>query len=175
MSAEQQAGTRVEMSYRATIEDLREALRARMRATPAGRRTRWLMVVIAVLLLAYAVLSSVLKGTVDVPFMITPVVVLLVMLFVPHLQARQFYRLLDAGGPCRTTVDESGIAVANQQQSSVLTWQALAHYTETPRVFVLFSGDRNATSLTILPKRGAPGAGDIDRLRALFDRHLTRV
>ncbi|WP_050512522.1 YcxB family protein [Streptomyces rimosus] len=175
MSAEQQAGTRVEMSYRATIEDLREALRARMRATPAGRRTRWPMVVIAVLLLAYAVLSSVLKGTVDVPFMITPVVVLLVMLFVPHLQARQFYRLLDAGGPCRTTVDESGIAVANQQQSSVLTWQALAHYTETPRVFVLFSGDRNATSLTILPKRGAPGAGDVDRLRALFDRHLTRV
>ncbi|KWT57631.1 hypothetical protein ADL21_33590 [Streptomyces albus subsp. albus] len=175
MSAEQQAGTQVEMSYRATVEDLREALRARMRATPAGRRTRWLMAVIAVLLLAYAVLSSLLDGTVDMPLLITPAVVLLVMLFVPRMQARQFHRLLDAGGPCRTTVDESGIAVANQQQSSVLTWQALAHYTETPHVFVLLGGDRNVTSLTVLPKRGAPDAGDVDRLRALFDRHLIRV
>ncbi|WP_167538347.1 hypothetical protein [Streptomyces albofaciens] len=36
MSAEQQAGTRVEMAYRATIEDFREALRARC----AGRTGR---------------------------------------------------------------------------------------------------------------------------------------
>ncbi|MFH8346897.1 YcxB family protein [Streptomyces sp. NPDC018045] len=175
MSAEQQAGTRVEMSYRATIEDFREALRARMRAAPAGRRMRWLMALIAVLLFVFTIASWLVHGTVDVPLLVTPTAMLLVLLFVPRLQARQFYRLADAGGACHTVVDESGITVTNQQQTSTLTWQAMARYTETPQAFVLFSGDKNASCLTILPKRGAPGPGDADRLRALFDQHLTRA
>ncbi|OKH98858.1 hypothetical protein A6A06_24870 [Streptomyces sp. CB02923] len=163
------------MAYRATIEDFREALRARMRATRAGRRVRRLMTLIAVLLLAFATASWLLNGTVDIPLMAMPTVLLLVMLSAPRMQARQFYRLADAGGACRTVVDESGITVTNQQQSSALAWRAMARYTETPRVFVLFSGDKNASSLTILPKRGAPGPGDVDRLRTLFDQHLTRA
>ncbi|MFH9426220.1 YcxB family protein [Streptomyces sp. NPDC017529] len=175
MSAEQRTGTQVEMSYRATVEDFREALRARMRAAPAGRRVRWLMIVIAVLLLTFAVTSWLMKGSVDVPLLVTPTAVLLVMLFVPRMQARQFCRLTDAGGACHTVVDDSGITVTNQQQTSTLTWQAMARYSETQRVFVLFSGDKNASCLTILPKRGVSDSGDADRLRALFDQHLTRA
>lgn len=175
VSAEQQAEPQVEMSYRATIEDFREALRARMRAAPAGRRMRWLMIVIAVLLLTFAVTSWLTKRTVDVPLLVTPTAVLLVMLFVPRMQARQFYRLADAAGACHTVVDDSGITITNQQQTSSLTWQAMARYTETQRVFVLVSGDKNASCLTLLPKRGVSDSGDVDRLRALFDQHLTRV
>lgn len=153
------------MAYRAMIEDFREALRARMRVAPAGRRMRWLMIVTAVSLLAFAVASWLVKGTAEVPILVTPTAILLVMLFVPRMQARQFYRL----------ADDSGITVTNQQQTSALTWQAMARYTETPRVFVLFSSDKNASCLTILPKRGASGPGDVDRLRALFDQYLKRV
>ncbi|GCD48412.1 hypothetical protein GKJPGBOP_08210 [Streptomyces paromomycinus] len=163
------------MAYRAMIEDFREALRARMRVAPAGRRMRWLMIVTAVSLLAFAVASWLVKGTAEVPILVTPTAILLVMLFVPRMQARQFYRLADAGGACRTVVDDSGITVTNQQQTSALTWQAMARYTETPRVFVLFSSDKNASCLTILPKRGASGPEDVDRLRALFDQYLKRV
>ncbi|WP_030680415.1 hypothetical protein [Streptomyces rimosus] len=83
MNAERRAGTWGEMSYRATVEDFREALRARMRATLVGR-TRWRMILIAALPLAYAVVSSLLNGTVDMPFLITPATVLPVLLFGRH-------------------------------------------------------------------------------------------
>ncbi|WP_146051187.1 YcxB family protein [Streptomyces noursei] len=172
---EQQTETRVQMSYRATAEDFREALRARMRATRAGRRMRWLMILIAMMLLTVAAASWLVNGTIDVPFFVTPTVMLLVLLSAPRMQARQLYRLADAAGECRTVVDASGITVTNQQQTSMQSWQALANYAETPRVFVLFSNDKNASCLTILPKRGAPGADAVDRLRAVFDQHLTRA
>jgi hypothetical protein len=48
-------------------------------------------------------------------------------------------------------------------------------YRETHEVFALFSGDHNARLLTLLPKRGLADPADADRLRAILDRHLTRV
>ncbi|MFD7661988.1 hypothetical protein [Streptomyces sp. NPDC059788] len=48
-------------------------------------------------------------------------------------------------------------------------------YAETPRMFVLLGGDRNVTDMTILPKRGAAGAADVDRMRDLFERRLARI
>ncbi|MET9297102.1 YcxB family protein [Streptomyces sp. NPDC003077] len=177
MTTEQHAGTRIELSYGPTIEDFREALRAHARVSASRRRAKWLMIASAGLVLFTVALSLTAEGPVDlpIPVMVMPVVFLLVMLGLPWLQARQFHRLSAAGGECRTVVDGSGVTVTNQQQSSVQTWQAMPRYAETKRVFVLFSGDRNASALTILPKRGANSAADVDRMRAVFDRHLTRA
>ncbi|MEV0261218.1 YcxB family protein [Streptomyces sp. NPDC050617] len=175
MSAEPQTQARVELSYEATIEDFREGLAARGRASAAARRTRLLLIACAVLMLAGAIRTWVAEKSVDLPLVVTPAVVLFALLGGPRLQARRFHQLAAANGACRTVVDETGVAVANERQTSAQNWQAMPRYTETPRLFVLFSADKHASCLSILPKRGARDEADVDRLRALFDRHMTRV
>ncbi|MFE7117371.1 YcxB family protein [Streptomyces sp. NPDC057654] len=175
MSAEPQTRARVELSYLATIEDFREGLGARARASAAARRTRLLLIAAAAMLLIGAVLGWVKKGSVDLPLMVVPAAVLFALLGAPRLQARRFHQIAAANGACRTVVDETGIAVANERQTSAQNWQAMPRYVETPRVFVLFSADKHASCLTILPKHGVRDEADVERLRALFDRHMTRV
>ncbi|MFH8407764.1 YcxB family protein [Streptomyces sp. NPDC018019] len=175
MSGEPQTGTQIELFYRATVEDFRQGLQARARTTPAGRRFRWVLCAAAVLLYVAAALLWMDGGSVDMRLLVAPTLILLVLLGMPWLQARQFRRYAETIGECRTVVDENGITVTTRQQTSALTWQAVPRYTESPHVFVLFSGDKDATSLTIVPKRGASSPADVDRLRAVFDRHLTRL
>lgn len=54
-------------------------------------------------------------------------------------------------------------------------WSVMPCYRETPELFVLLSDDKQATGLTLLPKRGLRDPGDLDRLRAVLDRHLRRL
>lgn len=56
-----------------------------------------------------------------------------------------------------------------------IKWTVQPRHRETPEPFVLLSGDKKATGLTVLPKRGADHPGDGDRLRAVLDRNPTRV
>ncbi|WP_329299542.1 hypothetical protein OG410_14665 [Streptomyces sp. NBC_00659] len=41
--------------------------------------------------------------------------------------------------------------------------------------FVMFSPDKNAVGFTVLPERAARTPEDVDRLRAILDRNLTRA
>ncbi|WP_063726043.1 YcxB family protein [Streptomyces monomycini] len=169
------AGTRIEFAYRMAVEDFRDGLRARARVSVAARRYRVLVIVGAVLLLGVMVWTWAAQGTVDVPLVVIPVALLVMMFVSPRMLARQFHRRTEAMGEFRAVVDESGVTVTNRQRTSTLTWRAVNRYAETPRAFVLLSGDRNITDMTILPKRGASHPADAERLRALIEGRLTRV
>ena len=104
-----------------------------------------------------------------------PVALVLLLLGQTRLHARAFHRLAASKGEQRIIADESGVTVTTEQTSTTLTWQAAPRYAETPRLFVLLSGDKNASSMTLLPKRGAGGEADVDRLRALLEQRLAPI
>ncbi|WP_028805446.1 hypothetical protein [Streptomyces sp. 142MFCol3.1] len=54
-------------------------------------------------------------------------------------------------------------------------WSVLQGYRETRGHFVLLSRDPNIMCLEVLPKHGLSTPAEVDRLRALLDRHTTRV
>ncbi|MFJ2777052.1 YcxB family protein [Kitasatospora sp. NPDC087315] len=174
MGEDQRTGTRLELSYRPTAEDFREALTARAKISATGRRTRWLLTVAAVCAVVGSVLS-VTSGEGVSSSLVVMLLVTLLLLALPWLQARQFHRLTEGKGEYRAVVDDSGVTVSTEQSSSTLTWQAAPRFVETPRLFVLLSGDRNASCLTLLPKRGIAEGADVDRLRAVLERHLSRA
>lgn len=168
-------GMTVELAYRLAIEDIREGLRAQARVSAAARRSRWLTTVAAVLLLGVVIWMWVADGTVETRLVVIPPALLAARLGMPWLVARQFHRRAEAMGEHRAVVDDDGITITSRQQSSSLTWQAVTRYTETPRAFVLFGGERNVTDLTILPKRGAAHPADAERLRTLIEGRLARA
>ncbi|MFJ9445312.1 hypothetical protein ACIRRH_26120 [Kitasatospora sp. NPDC101235] len=126
------------------------------------------MYVIAVGCLLTAAVQISTEEAVDTSLIAMLVAVLFLVLGMPRLQASQFHRLAAGKGEYSATVDVAGVTVANRQSSSTLTWQAAPYYVETPGLFVLLSGDRNNSCLTVLPKRGT---ADPDRLRAVLARH----
>lgn len=168
----------VELVYRPTVEDAAEMLRARMRCTPSGRRARLLLWLGSVggLLLAVALVVAT-----DVP---PPAVAgacglsaasLWLLSMSPRLQARQVRRMGEPHGEHRAVVDERGVHWTTEVQEVSSTWRALPRYTETPRLFVLFSGDQPGLGVACLPKRAVAAPGEADRLRAILDRHAQRV
>ncbi|MDQ0990822.1 YcxB family protein [Streptomyces sp. V3I7] len=164
----------VELTYRHEVRDFAAALRARRKVSRSGRVMMWSIGLgfVAFALIAAAQLAA---GRVD------PFSLLLMCYFgvglpvVPLLQARGLARVADLIGPCRTTVTDEGVTIRAEHTTLFQGWGARPVYRETPEVFVLFSGDRNARCLTPLPKRGLADPADADRLRAILDRHLTRA
>ncbi|MFJ9411192.1 YcxB family protein [Streptomyces sp. NPDC101393] len=166
---------RIELSCTPTVEDFREALRVRAKASKSARRTRWLLAGTAGCLAVGLGLSWTTQGTVDPPLVVMPLALVLLLVGQARLQARAFHRLAASKGEQRIIADESGVTVTTEQTSTSLTWQAAPRYAETPRLFVLLSGDKNASSMTLLPKRGAGGEADVDRLRGLLEQHLAPI
>lgn len=175
MSEDQQVGIPVELSYTPTVEDFREALTARSKAATSARRARVLLTVAFGCALVGTALSLLSGGTVDPPVVVMLVSLAVVLLGLPWLQARQFHKLAAGKGEYRVVVDLSGVTVVTAEASSTLTWKAAPRYAETAGLFVLLSGDRNASCITLLPKRGLADRADADRLRNILDEHLTRV
>ncbi|MFD4240653.1 YcxB family protein [Streptomyces sp. NPDC058525] len=171
------AGQAVELHYTPTTADMAEALRARNR-TPAGRRQRRPYVLLSLL---GPVLATVLivrdGGTTPVTTGLLAGVVFgwAYLLFGHRMMARAFRGVLETAGDCTAVVDEHGVAVTGSRSSTHHAWTALAHYAQTPAHFALFSGDRQAATVTVLPVRGLADPADADRLRAILDRNLTRV
>ncbi|MGW7486180.1 YcxB family protein [Streptomyces sp. NPDC054786] len=175
MSGGQRIVARVELSYTPTVEDFREALSARAKVSVSFRRTRLLMAFVALCMVSVVVLSWAGDDYGDLLPAVMGLVFLLVLLGQTRMQAKSLHRLAAAKGEQRIVADETGVTVATQQGTTSLTWQAAPRYVETPGLFVLLSGDKNASGLTLLPKRGASGPVDADRLRALLDQRLSRV
>ncbi|MER5787048.1 YcxB family protein [Streptomyces sp. NPDC001980] len=165
----------VELAYRPVAEDFLGALRERERL----RRRRWLRHW-ALGLIAFA---FVLNGSLSVAgserpdwFLLIwmPLAVVLLCL-TPRLQARAFLKLAARNGTYRATVGDAGLTMATDNSTTSVNWAAQPRYRETKDAFVTYSDDKNASCFTVLPKRGLPDPADVDRLRAILDRHLTRA
>ncbi|MEU3572513.1 YcxB family protein [Kitasatospora sp. NPDC036755] len=159
---------RIELAYTPTVEDFREALAARARATRAGRRQRALLYLLVVCGPLIAVLDLSAGKGIGFPPVIMVLAALALLFWAPRLQAGQFHKMTADKGEFTATVETSGVTIANRHSTSTLTWQAVPHHVETPRLFVLVSGDKNNACLAVLPKRGT---ADPDRLRAVLARH----
>ncbi|MFE2853012.1 YcxB family protein [Streptomyces lavendulae] len=171
------AGQAVELHYTPTVADMAGALRARNR-TPAGRRQRRPYLLLSVLGPILVTVLIVQDGGMTPVTMGMSAGVLFgwaYLLFGHRLMARAFRGALEAAGDCRAVVDEHGVAVTGSGFSAHHQWSALGHYAETPTHFAVFSGDRQAIQVMVLPRRGLADPADADRLRAILDRHLTGV
>ncbi|MET8897379.1 YcxB family protein [Streptomyces albogriseolus] len=174
--AETMVGQYVELEYQVTREDMRQALKARAKASGRARRTQRLALVgVAAFVGASAVPLA--KGETPDTQSLVIAGLLVVALFViqPWLMARQFHKIASRNGAYRAKVDDFGATVSNTGGSSQLNWTAAPQYVETPDTFVLFSGDKNVSCLTVLPKRGVQEPGGVDGVRALLDRHIRRL
>ncbi|MCX3058625.1 YcxB family protein [Streptomyces beihaiensis] len=168
----------VALEYQHTPDETRQALRARAKVTGADRRMKYMAIVIsAVCVGTFAVsLAGGERLAVDLQSLVFAAVMCLVVFVVkPQVLTRQLHRMATRHGACRTRVDDTGVAVTNAGGSTHLNWTAAPRYTETADTFVLLSGDKNASCLIVLPKRGTAEPGGVDALRALLDRHISRI
>ncbi|MBK3564631.1 YcxB family protein [Streptomyces sp. MBT62] len=168
-------GRVVELEFRPVVEDFAAALRARRSVLPSTRRQRWLLV-IGVFCIAMATVTSLNKGeSIPVPMIAGACAVVLLVVFMPRIQARQFQRLAQQRGVIRVTVTDVGVTVAGDDSSTSLQWTVQPRYRETADGFYMFSPEKNAANFTMLPKRGLRDPADADRLREILDAHLSRV
>ncbi|MFJ3584948.1 YcxB family protein [Streptomyces sp. NPDC090127] len=170
----------VELVYLPTDVDVADALRVRMRRTPGGRRLRLLLLTLGIAGIGLLVLSIVRPATDDPVSSSAGALFLVVFSFgllvlYPALTARQVHRMVASQGEFRAVVGEHGVRWTSRDTEVRSGWEMFPRYAETAELFVLFSGDKNGVGVGTLPKRGLAGAGEADRLRAILDRHITRL
>jgi hypothetical protein len=174
--AEATVGEYVELEYQVTREDMRQALKARAKASGRARQTqRFVLIGVAAFVGASAVPLAQGETPDTQSLVIAGLLVVLLFVVQPWLVARQFHKIASRNGAYRAKVDDFGATVSNTGGSSQLNWTAAPHYAETPDTFVLLSGDKNVSCLTVLPKRGVLAPGTVDGIRALLDRHIRRL
>ncbi|MYQ46539.1 hypothetical protein GTW40_15995 [Streptomyces sp. SID4985] len=168
-------GDVVELTYRLEAADHTSALEARLRVSRLGLLFRWVPLVVGCVAVAQiALYIAGVKEHVSLSASIMMLFLSVVLPLSPRLAGRRIAQYSARQGVLRATVTETGVTLASDTTNLTITWQAQPRYRETPRLFVLISGDGNATGFTPLPKHGLPDRADVDRLRALLDRHLTR-
>ncbi|MEV6014886.1 YcxB family protein [Streptomyces sp. f51] len=164
----------VELEYWPVVADFTSALKARRGISKAGRRQYWVLGGMAVVAALQG--QRALNGHGESLILaIWLVVCIPLLLLSPWLMGRQFQRLAGRQGTFRVTVTDAGVTVATDNSTTELNWVAQPRYRETKDVFAMFSSDKNATAFTVLPKRAVRAPEDVDRLRAILDRNLTRV
>ncbi|MFD7625206.1 YcxB family protein [Streptomyces sp. NPDC059851] len=167
----------VELVYEVTTADLAQAFRVRNTATPALRRQRWLvpLVGIALVVLGGEALAAGQPGPNGLPVLAGGLLLCGLAVWGPRLRARAFAGLLAKAGATRTVVDGTGIQVTTARSSTRMEWGAQPVYAETADTFVLLDVAKGAAAITVIPKRGVRGPGDVNRLRALLDARLRRL
>ncbi|MFD0506403.1 YcxB family protein [Streptomyces chiangmaiensis] len=164
----------VELVYKPVARDYATALRARAGASRAGKLRKVAFVCVLFALFMETLLA--LTGShVDRGLVGWMALVVVLLLLQPWMQGRQLFRFAQRQGTFRASVADTGLTVTTDNSTVNVNWTMQPRYRETPGLFVLLSADKNATGLTILPKRGAQHPADVDRLRAILDQHLTRV
>ncbi|MER7515722.1 YcxB family protein [Streptomyces sp. NPDC126499] len=168
----------MELVYTPTREDLVDAVRVQMRYGPF-RVLRRLIPVAAVLafLAAALLLTGPREPDVGGAVLLAGLGLLVVVLMplAVRLTARQVYAMVARQGEHRASVDEDGVRWVTGISETAARWQLTPRYIETPTQFVLLSGDKGGAGVAALPKRGLADPADVERLRALLDRHLTRM
>jgi hypothetical protein len=175
MGRDDVTGRVVELEYRPVVEDFAAALRARRSLIPSTRRQLWLLG-IGTFFTVMAIATSLAKGrSVPIPLIAGVCAVVVALVFLPRIQARQFQRLAERRGVIRVTVTDAGVTVATDDSFTSLNWSVQPRYRETADGFYMFSPEKNALNFTLLPKRGLRDPADADPLRAILDAHLSRV
>ncbi|MGN9791190.1 YcxB family protein [Streptomyces sp. OZ13] len=171
------AGQTVELVYEPVVRDMVSALRARTRATPAGRRVRRLLLFAGVLcVVCFGFLVLVNAMTWRLWLMLGAGVLAFACLYLlPWMQGRQLHRMAARQGEFRAVVDDSGIRLTTRDADATTNWAVYSRYAETDDVFVLLTGDKHGVGVMVLPKRGATEPAGTERLRALLDRHLEKA
>ncbi|MFD5429635.1 hypothetical protein [Streptomyces sp. NPDC127084] len=164
----------VEFVYRPALADIEGALRARAFRTPAGRAQQLLAPVLAAVA---AVVFGALRGAPVLVWIISAVLSAAIGCWAVRwglrTMSRRMFSILEPYGECRTVADERGAVTTAERASFSFEWTVHREYLETPGLFVLLGGDQ-ASSVGVLPKRGAQGPEDVDRVREILDRHLRR-
>ncbi|MFF6782537.1 YcxB family protein [Streptomyces sp. NPDC012510] len=143
----------VELVYRATVGDFREAVRASTRASAVGRWGRRLLFLSAGAGVFVTVVALVLGGTPGAQVLVMPAAAVVGLVLLPRLQARLLHRRAAARGLHRTVLDLWGVTVEHDHGTErPARWSQVSRYAETPHTFVLFGG-AHAPSLTVLPRR----------------------
>jgi hypothetical protein len=169
----------VELAYLPMIADATGAIRARMRATPAGRLQSGIILASAIVVLGALVVNF--TGPKGPSLGLTVLCLAALALFIgvylliPALQGRQVHRMVAPQGEFRAVVDDCGVRLTSRDSETMHRWPMLTRYTETDELFVLTTPDKHGVGIVVLPKRGAAGPADVDRLRAVLDRNATRV
>ncbi|MGW6565213.1 YcxB family protein [Streptomyces sp. NPDC054975] len=170
----------VELAYVPTDVDVADALRARMRKTRGGRSLRLALLALGALGVFLLVLS-IIRPVTGNPVADSAGALFLtlfsfgLLVLYPVLTARQVHRMVASQGEFRAFVDEQGMRWTSRDTDMKAGWEMFPRYVETAELFVLFSGDRNGVGVGTLPKRGLAGPEEVDRLRAILDRHITRL
>ncbi|MCX2179746.1 hypothetical protein KV205_04255 [Streptomyces sp. SKN60] len=168
----------MELVYTPTREDITDAVRVQLRHG-SFRVLRWLAPAAGVLAFVAVALLLTGPGEPDVGgAVLMGSLGLLVVVLGPlavRLSARQVYAMISRQGEYRVVVGEDEIRWTTRDSEVVGRWQLTPRYAETPTQFVLFSGDKGRVGVAALPKRGLADPADVDRLRTLLDRNITRL
>lgn len=162
----------VELAYRPKPADTLVGLQVRQRIK------RWGLLLRSVFLVLWVgqwLLGTINRGSVDVVSTVLFLFVVAVVAGYPRLQAAQVQRLVGWQGEYRTVVSAAGITTSSDHSTLIQKWSVLQGYRETRGHFVLLSRDPNIMYIEVIPKHGLSTPDDVDRLRALLDRHSTRV
>ncbi|MER7109697.1 YcxB family protein [Streptomyces sp. NPDC000229] len=169
----------VELTYVPVLADAVGAIRARAKRTPAGRLQNGILLACGLPIMGALVLnftSPAGPSPGGTAFCIGVLVLMIgVYVLVPGLQGQQVHRMYATQGEFRVIVDEDGVRQFSRDLDMTYRWPAMPRYTETAELFVLLSGDRHGVGIAFLPKRGISGPEGVDRLRAILDRHITRM
>lgn len=164
----------VELEYTPVVADFRSALRARAKVARSARIQRGMFALVG-FFAVMGIVATLISGEAPDFALIWLLLCAVLVAFMPRLMARQFQRLAQRQGTFRVTVTDTGVTVATDNATTDLNWVAQPRYRETADVFLMMSPDKNASCFTVLPKRAVRAPGDVDRLRAVLDRHLTRA
>lgn len=162
----------VQLVYRPQAADTWVGLRVRQRIK------RWGLVLRSVFLALWVgqwLLLTISRGSVDVVATVLCLSGVLVVGGYSRLQAAQVQRVVAGQGEYRTVVSTAGFTTSTDHSTLIQKWSVLQGYRETPGHFVLLSRDPSILCLEVLPKRGLSTPDDVDRLRALLDRHSVRA
>ncbi|MFJ9506361.1 hypothetical protein ACIRPZ_21475 [Streptomyces anulatus] len=89
-------------------------------------------------------------------------------------QARRMFSIVEPYGQCRMVADERGAVSTGERVSFAVEWAVHREYLEAARLFALLGGERSA-GIAVLPKRGAQGPEEVERLRAILGRNLRQL
>ncbi|CAM3905481.1 hypothetical protein GCM10009799_14960 [Nocardiopsis rhodophaea] len=175
MSEQRTEAEPIELVYRPTKRDLREAMRARDRVTGVrryalgGALATWAMtaaLILAAVIFDYpAVLVPIIGGVGGALFVLVPWAL-------RGIHLRAMYQALEPEGEVRTVADNGGLRCESRASTVTFTWGSYTEYVETIDQFVLLGGLLGADCVAVLPKRGLRAGEDVDRLRRLLDGKL---
>ncbi|MGW0117018.1 YcxB family protein [Streptomyces sp. NPDC003327] len=171
---------RVELTYSAVLADVREAVRVTLRVARWWRALRWLAYGSAALAFTVAALELLLPGEPEAGTVARMTGLGVAAVVVVHLMTwavtQSFYLAARAqGGEATAVVDAEGGRWTSRNADTTIRWAMLPRYAETDRLFVLLTPRRTGSGFAYLPKAGLADPTDVDRLRALLDRHSSRV